>query len=318
MSMSEKDRSDVVDEISFAASLDELTPEDISDNEPPRKGIDLAGIIRSGLIVACITVFLYNGWLMADQLISKVRANNAYNDIRELFYNDSYLAPDGALMMALQSPAISPITGNVYEGGVDENIDDQFLIRNKLNTLKTINPDVYGWIKIDGTRVDYPVVQGKDNEFYLNYTFDKEYMRSGALFVDCNNSKALSENYNTVIYGHNMTDGSMFHTLFNFKDEKFFENGLIELTTEDGLYIYEVFSVHVVKETDPYFLTKFETEESFIKFASDMQSQSIYTKKFKFTPNDRTLTLSTCTNIRDTERFAIHAKLIYPKIEAKK
>ena len=75
------------------------------------------------------------------------------------------------------------------------------------------------------TSVDYPVVQGKDNDYYLHYTFKKDYLYSGTLFVDYRNSKSLLRNYNTVIYGHNMTDGSMFNTLYNFKDRKFFENG---------------------------------------------------------------------------------------------
>lgn len=316
MSVQKRNRSDVVDETAFAASLEELTPEDISENELPKANVDITWLIRKGLVMVCTVVFIYSGWLMAHQLTSKVRANNAYDDIRQMFYDDSGLTPDGALVAALQSPVVSPITGNVYEDGGSESVDEQFLIRSKLNTLKAINSDIYGWIKIDGTRVDYPVVQGEDNDYYLRYTFAKDYMYSGALFVDCNNSKSLLENYNTVIYGHNMTDGSMFHTLFNFRDKKFFENGLVEITTDDGLYIYEIFSAHVVNETDPYFITEFENEEAFINFANDMQAQSVYTKKFTFTPDDRILTLSTCTNIRDYERFAVHARLIYPKIKA--
>jgi len=315
VSANKRNRNAVIDENAFALSLEQLAPEDISSEQSESEKTDIANILRKSIMFICVAVFAYSAWLMADQLTSKVRANNAYEDIRDLFYDNSGIAPDGALVTSLQSPVVSPITGNVYDDGGSETVDEQFLIRSKLNTLKSINQDVYGWIKIDGTRVDYPVVQGVDNDYYLHYTFAKQYMYSGALFVDCANSKKLTDNYNTVIYGHNMTDGSMFHTLFNFRDKKFFENGLVEITTDDGLHIYEIFSAHVVHETDPYFVTTFENEEAFIAFANSMQDQSIFTKKLTFTPYDRILTLSTCTNIRDYERFAVHAKLIYPKME---
>lgn len=304
-----------MNEDKFDASLERLVPEDITDNAAPETKFDFAGLLRHGITLVCAAVFVYSGWLMIDQLASKARANVAYDDIRDIFYDDSGLSADGMLLTSAQSAPVPPITGNVYEDTDTGGVDDQFLIRNKLKTLKTINSDIYGWIKIDGTRIDYPIVQGADNEYYLHYNFKKEYMYSGTLFVDCVNSKQLLENRNTVIYGHNMTDGSMFHTLFNFRDKKFFENGLVEITTDDGLYIYEIFSAHVVNETDPYFATVFQTDEDFVAFAESMQSQSIYSKELAFAPEDRILTLSTCTNIRSYERFAVHARLIYPKPE---
>lgn len=312
-----ENRKDVIDEQTLVSSLDELTPEDIPQNAVPKARFDLFNAARKFMLLICLAVFVYCGGMMIDQLVSKVRANNAYDDIREIFYDNSGLSPDGALVRSVSSRPMKPITGNVYEDTQAEDVDEQFLIRNKLQTLKTINPDIYGWIKIDGTRVDYPVVQGRDNDYYLHYTFKKEYLYSGTLFVDYTNSKSLLRNYNTVIYGHNMTDGSMFNTLYNFKDKKFFENGLIEITTDEGLFIYEVFSAHVVNEKDPYFVTGFEDVEEFIAYAEVMQMQSIYSKNINFCENDRVLTLSTCTNIRNYERFAVHARLISPIIESK-
>lgn len=309
-------RSNAANEDEFLNSLENLAPEDISQEDAPKAKLDFGEILRRAVMLACAAVFVYSGAIMLDRLTSKVRANVAYDDIRDIFYDESGVSVDGTLLISAQSATISPITGNVYEDSGDDNIDDQFLIRSKLKSLESINSDIYGWIKIDGTRIDYPVVQGADNEYYLHYNFKKEYMYSGTLFVDAANSKQLLENRNTVIYGHNMTDGSMFHTLFNFKDKQFFANGLVEITTDDGLYIYEIFSAHVVNEADPYFATAFENDEAFIAFAESMQSQSLYTKELTFTPEDRILTLSTCTNIRSDERFAVHARLIYPKVEA--
>lgn len=315
MSKENKNREDDVCVHTLASCLDELTPEDITENAVPKSKPDFFNIARKAMMLACFAVFVYCGGMMADQLMSKARANSAYDDIRELFYDDSGLAPDGALLRSPSASPTKPITGNVYHDDDMQDVDEQFLIRNQLTTLKSINPDIYGWIKIDGTRVDYPIVQGKDNDYYLHYTFKKEYLYSGTLFVDYRNSKSLLRNYNTVIYGHNMTDGSMFNTLYNFKDRKFFENGLIEITTDEGLFIYEVFSAHIVNEKDPYFTTLFEDEEEFIAFAEVMQMQSMYSKNINFAANDRIITLSTCTNVRNYERFAVHARLISPIIE---
>lgn len=315
MPKEKENRADIVKERSFATYLDELLPEDITENPVPKAKPDVFNIVRKLMLFVSLAVFVYCGAMMVDQLMSKVRANSAYEDIRDLFYDDSGLAPDGALLRSPAAVPAKPITGNVYHDEQSQDVDEQFLVRNQLATLKGINPDIYGWIKIDGTRVDYPVVQGKDNDYYLHYTFKKDYLYSGTLFVDYRNSKSLLRNYNTVIYGHNMTDGSMFNTLYNFKDRKFFENGLIEVTTDEGLFIYEVFSAHVVNEKDPYFVTLFEDADDFISFAEVMQMQSIYSKNINFAANDRVLTLSTCTNVRNYERFAVHARLISPVIE---
>lgn len=87
-------------------------------------------------------------------------------------------------------------------------------------TLRDINPDIVGWIKIPGTRIDYPVVQGKDNEEYLHKTFSKKQNRSGSVFLDVNCKKDFSSD-NSVIYGHHMKDGSMFAELVKFRDPAF-------------------------------------------------------------------------------------------------
>lgn len=87
-------------------------------------------------------------------------------------------------------------------------------------TLRDINPDIVGWIKIPGTKIDYPVVQGKDNEEYLHKTFSKKQNRSGSVFLDVNCKKDFSSD-NSVIYGHHMKDGSMFAELVKFRDPVF-------------------------------------------------------------------------------------------------
>ena len=149
MSERKRIRRQVIDENAFANSLDGLMPEDISDVESTKPKFDLSGLIRKVILFTCVAVFVYSSALMIDQLTSKVRANSAYDDIRDIFYDDSGVALDGALVMSVPSSAISPITGNVYEAGSSMTVDDQYLIKSKLDTLKMINSDVYGWIKIE-------------------------------------------------------------------------------------------------------------------------------------------------------------------------
>ncbi|MBQ9940967.1 MAG: class B sortase [Clostridia bacterium] len=315
--MSKKKRKSIVQDksVDFAHSLEQLTPEQISGDDGHIRRVDVISVARRIMLFVSVAVFFYCCYYMTDRIVSKFKANSGYENLKQIFYGDSSVTADGMLIKSVPDIPISSISGKSYRDAEDKSFGQDFVIKSKLQILKDINPDLYGWIKIDGTRVDYPIVQTKDNEYYLNYTFEKEYLYSGTLFVDCANSKSPADNYNTVIYGHNMSDGSMFNTLYNFRDRNLFKNGLIEIITDDGIYIYEVFSVHTVKETDPYFLTSFADGTEAVAFAESMQSLSIYNKKMEFTENDRFITLSTCTNIRADERFAIHGRLILPPRE---
>ncbi|WP_346886613.1 class B sortase [Clostridium sp. UBA4395] len=176
--------------------------------------------------------------------------------------------------------------------------------------LLAINSEVVGWIKIQDTNINYPVVKGKDNEYYLNHNIKKESSASGSIFMDYRN-KVNEEDLNTIIYGHNMKDGSMFKTLASYKEEDFLINHpIIELTTLNKTTKWEIFSVYITDTSFNYIRTNFENEEDYGEFLSTMKNKSIHDVGINVTSDDVILTLSTCTYEFYDARFAIHARLV--------
>ena len=156
------------------------------------------------------------------------------------------------------------------------------------------------------------MVWSEDSDFYLRHDFYGKTLASGTLFIDERNSPVISENRNTVIYGHNMGDGSMFASLHDFTSANLFHRATIEIATEDGIYVYKPFSAHESDAYDNYFETDFESDEEFLAFCDQMQFLSPYQTDTKFDKNSKLLTLSTCKNqggSRD-RRYAVHAILV--------
>jgi sortase B len=172
--------------------------------------------------------------------------------------------------------------------------------------------NMYGWIRIPGTNVDYPVVQGEDNMYYLQNNIFGAPQFSGAIYVDYRNDKNVDNNLNTVIYGHNMSNGTMFSSLLRLaQTQELFDNGQIELITPDGTYIYEIFSAHITDQR--CFITEksFQNGKEYVEWLYEMKSLSIFPNdRVEFTPDSRIITLSTCTNAFDNPRFAVHGVLV--------
>lgn len=186
---------------------------------------------------------------------------------------------------------------------------------NKINVdfaaLKAQNPDTVGYIKVNGTSIDYVVVKAADNEFYLNHDFNKNYNSAGWIFADYRN-KFDTTDKNIVIYGHNMRDGSMFGTLKYILKSEWQEdsnNREVTLVTEQGQYKYQVFSVYSRDAEEYYINTEFNNIDEYTNFINEMKSRSYYDFGVEVNSNDKILTLSSCIGY-GSERVILHAKLI--------
>ncbi|NMD72714.1 class B sortase [Bacillus sp. DNRA2] len=181
---------------------------------------------------------------------------------------------------------------------------------NNLNKeLIALNDEYVGWISIDDTRIDYPVVKTVNNDFYLTHNFYKEKDKTGSIFIDYRNSVDQLDK-NTILYGHNMKDNSMFGSLSKFKDQSFFENHKnISFELFNDTYTWEIFSVYTDKDTD-WLKTSFTTAEEFTKYIQIVRARSLIKVPAEVVYEDTLLTLSTCTNVDEDERIIIHAKLI--------
>ena len=178
-------------------------------------------------------------------------------------------------------------------------------------TLKEENSDTVGYIKVNNTNINYVVVKGTDNKFYLNHNFNKKYNVAGWIFADYHN-KFDGTDKNIIIYGHNTHNGSMFNTLANSLKKEWYtnkENHIITLVTEYGTQYYEVFSTYSIVPEDYYIKTEFNDDE-FANFIQNIKMRSFYDYGVSLTNIDKILTLSSCIGNHGEKRVVLHAKLI--------
>ena len=171
--------------------------------------------------------------------------------------------------------------------------------------LKAKYPDMVGWIKIEGTDIDFPVVQGKDNDFYLNHTYKGEYHPFGEVFMDKDDKPDYSDQ-NTVLYGHNVRSGHVFHDLEQYKEQSFRDaHPYIEIDTVEGKKTYEIVAVYTASAYDPYRKPNY-SEEEWEKFRTWVKGKNRIKESLP-DRDGRILTLSTCSDEED--RLVVHAVL---------
>ena len=174
------------------------------------------------------------------------------------------------------------------------------------------NDDLAGWIVFDNLPINYPVVYSSDNEYYLTHTFSGNVNSAGALFIDAANKKDFNE-YQTIIYGHNMKNGSMFGSLKKYKDYDFYkDNAYFTLCTPEVNYRYQIFSCRYVDALDELYTTGFEADDNYQNYLDKMVENSLYDTNVSVSNIDKIITLSTCT-YSDEKRFVVQAKCVMLK-----
>lgn len=183
------------------------------------------------------------------------------------------------------------------------------MIDVNFDNLKKINSDVVGWIKVNGTNINYPFVQSKDNKYYLTHSFNKSYNNAGWVFLDYRNNNI--NNRNTIIYAHGRTDKTMFGTLRKVLNNGWINNTnnyVIKISTEKENNLWQIFSIYHIPTTNDYLQTEFKDEREYQRFLNILKNRSNHNFNTSITSNDTILTLSTCYN--DSEKMVVHAKLI--------
>ena len=173
------------------------------------------------------------------------------------------------------------------------------------------NSDTVGWIQIPNTNVDYPIVQTKDNNYYLTHAFDQSYNKAGWIFSDFRNNLSHM-NPNTVIYGHGRYDNSMFGSLRFLLEDSWYQdinNHIIKISTPKENMIFEIFSVYTIPVENYYITTHFKDDNTFQSFLNIMVSRSLFSFSTTVNTKDKILTLSTCQNDNGI-RVVVHAKII--------
>lgn len=195
----------------------------------------------------------------------------------------------------------------------NENIvEEKKIINFEVASLRELNEDTVGWLKVNNTNVDYPVVQAEDNDYYLNKNFKKNKDSSGWIFMDYRaDAKNLSQN--TIIFGHNMYySGVMFGTLYKAKHSSWYKNKENQIISFDTLYDkmkWQIFSIYVIPVTNDYLVADFSTKEKYQDFLDLITKRSLYDFNIPVSQEDKILTLSTCSD-NGQKRLVIHAVLL--------
>lgn len=183
-------------------------------------------------------------------------------------------------------------------GQAEPEQDDRVPIPVDFEYLLSQNQDIIGWIEVDGTAIDYPVLYD-DTQFrvYLNHNYLHAYSPYGSVFMLGENDPDFTD-FNTVIYGHNLIDGSMFATLHNFEDQAFFdEHRTIMVYTPDRVLTYEIFAAYRTDNLNvvlKYPSTTREERQAYIDHIYSHEVKAIFDRSIEVTPDDRIITLSTC------------------------
>lgn len=291
---------------------EEITEENF-DEEPKKKKSsflpkrsDSTGekIRKVVFLVSVIAIIVSAGWLVNDYFIQPYLISQQNAEVSELIDNTE-----------TEPEAVVEKLNNLNE----EEKTVTFA------SLKESNKDFKAWIAVPGAKISLPVVQTTNNSKYLNTGFNGKYLSGGTAFIDCLNKAPFSD-MNTVIYGHNMRDGSMFGSIKNYKNiDTFKKNPLIYVYTENENYVYKIYSVFLtsaVKSDDngyvfPYNFINLSSSDNFVSFMEELKLRSYYNTGVDYQVGDKLITLSTCDRtVMKNGRLVIVGRLVRENEEA--
>ena len=176
-------------------------------------------------------------------------------------------------------------------------------------SLRAVNPEVVGWLTIDGTDIDYPIAQHSDNDYYLHHLFNGEWNSSGCIFLDSRDSSDFSDK-NSILYGHHMDNGSMFQNLIYYKDSSFCEeHPTAQLITPDGSCVVEFFAGYVSTVDGDAWRLDFTSDKEVGDWLKAVKEKSLFESMVVPTAADRIVTLSTCSYEFYNARFVVHGTI---------
>lgn len=185
----------------------------------------------------------------------------------------------------------------------------EYLYQVDLDKLRQTNPDVVGWIAIPGTPLDYPFLMGTDNDYYLNRTWQGMRSAAGAVFMDINCPTDFSS-FNTILYGHNMKNATMFGSLKKYRTQEYYEqNPFIYIVDDRGIHRYEIFAAleaEVVRDTFRLDLDTDRKRDAFLNYSASL---NVLDTRAEPTHGDSLITLSTCTGKDYDHRWVVQGVL---------
>jgi len=258
-------------------------------NTPKSKAVKFSAVALSLLLAAC------SSFMLVQEIGEYRESAEAYDGLADLV----------EMPQQEEKPDTTEETSGEDDSVVLPSVDFEILQEN--------GPDIIAWLTLPDTAVNYPVTQAEDNDYYLRHLYDGTYNKAGCLFADYENKKDFSDR-NTIIYGHNMRDGSMFASLNEYKEQSYYDSHpQMYLVTPDGGYLCDIFAAFEAKpkesgsDTSPWRM-EWKDDGAYTTWLSAMADRSVVETDVTVTSSDKVLTLSTCTP-GGASRFIVMGKL---------
>ena len=278
--------------------------------------------MRKFTMALLILIFLVSGGVTLKKYMDQRAGEQTYTDVEKLA---------GIDIEENQQPSDGDVPQDDTEADKDEETDNKEDKADKekeekkqnplpkvsvdnlknldLEALQKVNKEVMGWIIIPGAGISYPLMNGDDNSYYLNRTWDRQWNTMGAIFLEAECSSKLTD-FNTIIYGHNMRNTTMFSNLKKYVKKSYWENApYVYIATEKGVYRYDIFAAYEVEVEGHVFWLDIEDETLKQKFIDRSLEMSELSTGIVPTVSDKILTLSTCTGNGHEKRMVVQAVL---------
>ena len=262
-------------------------------------------------IIACVGVIGFSAYKLVTTWMEYREGDEEYDRLRE--YTEAVKEEEPEKPEEPEEKEPEKVVAEVSENGLDN-----LFTRRKppidvnWKSLKKINQDIVGWLYIGAVDISYPIVQGKDDDYYLHRTFERKDNFAGAIFVEAENKGDFTDP-NTIVYGHNMLNGSMFGKLSDLTkkdDEKYKKDPYFWILTPRGNYRYRMISIHVTGVTSEVYTLFDGVDETFPEWCREMQERSyVMIQDETFTVFSRIVTLSTCTGDSST-RYVVQGQAV--------
>ena len=252
-----------------------------------------------------LAIFLVSTLLLAGSLRDKRRGTSAYQEAVAIAVREESVTREAVPSV---SETVPPEVQWVPETIPDDSVIEELMAMD-LEALRDENEDVVGWIQIPETSVNYPLLQWTDNDFYLNHTWKGNKNSVGSIFLEYLCSPDLTGD-NTIIYGHNMANGSMFADLRNYAVKDFWKRSpFVYIVTEEGIYRYDIIAAYKADVDSLTYGVEFPTEDSKANFLRYIRQKSEFDTGIVPQVQDRILTLSTCYGTANEFRWVVQARL---------
>ena len=249
------------------------------------------------LLVVFLAIFIYAAYNIIETLVDYQQGEETYDQLQQ--FVDTTPTPPPVTQPTVPADPNTPTQPTEPAGRqISYPVVD-------FDALHEINPNVTAWIAIEGTNINYPVVLGNDNQYYVKHMINGKYNKAGSIFMDYRNHADFMDK-NTILYGHNMKNDTMFADITNYKTQEYYaEHPIGLLVTPDGNFYFEIIAAYVTKVSSDAWKLDFDSDAEALAWAQKAMGKSEFVSSYTPTEEDVYITLSTCSYEFNNARYVL-------------